>query len=75
MYCSGKTIDFCKNYSPSWKVARISRSMLELTDCEGDRLRVGIKLLLFVSRGKLYNYGKYEIVTVKKVSSAVDEKG
>lgn len=73
--CDGGRVDVCKEYSTSWKVARISSGHLQLSDCGEGQPQVGDQLLLFVSRGKLYNYGKYELVKVEKVTKTTDDKG
>ena len=65
----------CKKYSASWKVSRIDWDELHLSDCKENHPKPGDQLLLFVSLGKVYNYGKYEIVTVKLVAAAAHEKG
>ncbi|XP_078351159.1 uncharacterized protein LOC144635916 [Oculina patagonica] len=72
--CDGDTINMCQKHLTSWKVARIGGDTLQLYKCEGRQPQVGDRLLLFVSRAKLYNYGKYELVTVKRVSSMPDQK-
>ena len=51
----------------SWKVAVITEQTLDLYKCDGNGLKAGDKLLLFVSKGNLTNYGKYEVVTVKGI--------
>ncbi|XP_068754261.1 PE-PGRS family protein PE_PGRS26-like isoform X1 [Montipora capricornis] len=71
--CSGKTINVCKTFSPSWKVNRLSWDELHLSNCTTGP-QAGDQLLLFVSSGKL-NYGKYKIVTVKLVNSTRAKKG
>ena len=73
--CDGATINLCKKYSPSWKAARIDWDQLQLSGCKEGQPQAGDQMLLFVSRGKLYNYGKYEIVTIKLVNSTIDKKG
>ena len=73
--CDGKSINFCKRYSASWKISRISWDQLHLLNCKEGRPQAGDQLLLFVSRGKLYNFGKYDIVTVKMISLTTDSKG
>ena len=73
--CDNETIDVCKKYSASWKVARIDWDQLHLSDCKGKTPKAGDQLLLFVSLGLSYNYGKYEIVTVKSVNSTTDKQG
>ena len=73
--CDNATVNMCKKYSASWKVSRIDWDQLHLSDCNENQLKPGEQLLLFVSGGKLYNYGKYEIVTVKLVAAAAHEKG
>ncbi|XP_078381293.1 uncharacterized protein LOC144664046 [Oculina patagonica] len=72
--CDGQTINMCQKHLTSWKVARLGGDSLQLYKCEGRQLQVGDKLLLFVSRAKLYNYGKYELVTVKRVTLLPDQK-
>ena len=67
--CDGATINMCKKYSASWKVSRINWDKLQLSDCKGKQPKPGDQLFLFVSHGKLYNYGKYEIATVKLVAT------
>ena len=73
--CDGETVDICEMFSATWKVGRVGRSQLVLSDCKEGQLQTGDKLLLFVSRAMLYNYGKYEVVTVKKVTPTTDKNG
>lgn len=73
--CNGETVDICETFSATWKVGRVGRSQLVLSDCQKGQAQTGDKLLLFVSRAKLYNYGKYEVVTVKKVNTTTDKNG
>ncbi|XP_078352079.1 uncharacterized protein LOC144636758 isoform X1 [Oculina patagonica] len=72
--CDGETINMCQKHLTSWKVARIGGDTLQLYRCEGRQLQVGDRLLLFVSRAKLYNYGKYELVSVKGITAMPDKK-
>ena len=72
--CDGETNNMCQKHLTVWKVARISGDTLQLYKCEGRQLQVGDRLLLFVSRAKLYNYGKYELVTVKRITAMPDLK-
>lgn len=72
--CDGETINICQKHLISWKVARIGGDTLQLYKCEGRQLQVGDRLLLFVSRAKLRNYGKYELVTVREISSMPDQE-
>ena len=74
--CNGETINFCKRFASSWKVYRLDWDELHLSDCKQEKGPLpGDDLLLFVSRGKPDNYGKYGIVTVKLVTSKTDNKG
>ena len=72
--CDGKTVNLCQtDHSKSWKVAVITEETMDLYSCDG--LEAGDKLLLFVSKGRLINYGKYEVVTAEDVTPiAGDEK-
>jgi len=67
--CDGGTIDVCKEHSASWKVAHFRSNQLQLSDCRERKPKAGDKLLLFVSRGVLDDYGKYQLVKVKKVKN------
>ena len=65
--CDGQTVNLCKtDHSKSWKVAVITEKSMDLHSCDG--LKARDKLLLFVSKGKLINYGKYEVVVAKHVT-------
>ena len=72
--CDGQTVNLCQtDHSKSWKVAVITQDTMDLYSCDG--LEAGDKLLLFVSKGRLINYGKYELVTAQDVIPiAGDEK-
>ena len=74
--CNGATINVCKRFASSWKVYRLDWDELHLSDCKQEKGPLpGDDLLLFVSKGKQDNYGKYEIVTAKLVTSKTDKKG
>ncbi|XP_078351162.1 uncharacterized protein LOC144635918 isoform X2 [Oculina patagonica] len=73
--CDNKTINFCERHVASWKISRISWDKLQLFNCKKEQPEAGDQLLLFVSSGKLENYGKYEVVTVKGISLTNDSKG
>lgn len=73
--CDGETVDICETFSATWKVGRVGWSQLVLSDCKEGQPQTGDKLLLFVSRAMLYNYGKYEVVTVIKVTPTTDKNG
>lgn len=65
--CDGQTVNLCQtDHSKSWKVAVITQDTMDLYSCDG--LEAGDKLLLFVSKGRLINYGKYEVVTAQDVT-------
>lgn len=63
--CDGETINLCDKHAASWKATIIKNNKLRLSDCAERKPKPGEQLLLFVSRGDLDNYGKYEFVTVK----------
>ena len=66
--CDGQTINMCEKHLTSWKVTRIDETSVELANCKNGQLQAGDKLLLFVSRAALLNFGKYEVVTVQRVT-------
>ena len=71
--CNGQTVNLCNtDHSKSWKVAVIMQENMDLYSCDG--LEAGDKLLLFVSKGKLINYGKYEVVTAQDVTPVPGNK-
>lgn len=71
--CNGQTVNLCNtDHSKSWKVAVITQENMDLYSCDG--LGAGDKLLLFVSKGKLINYGKYEVVTAQDVTPVPGDK-